>query len=301
MSAIAYVDGAYRRASEPLLCVEDRGFQFGDGVYEVWRVRAGRLVDQSLHFARLWRSLNELRIAAPMGEAELCLVIAETARRNHVRDGLAYLQISRGVSRRDHAFPPASVRPTLVVTVRGFDFAALDARIVAGVKVVTMRDERWARCDIKSVNLLANVLAKQAAREAGAAEAWLVDGEGMITEGASTTAWIVDAEGRLRTRALSHAILPGVTRAALLSITAERQIHVVQQAFSVEEAYGAREAFVTSALNPLVPVVAIDGRVIGDGRPGPLAGRLRVAYLDAITKETALSPRRGWRRVRRSL
>jgi D-alanine transaminase len=257
MSRIAYVNGAYVRQSAATVHIEDRGFQFADGVYEVWSVHDGRLLDADGHFARLDRSLRELQMQAPMARPALEAVLAETLRRNRVRFGILYLQITRGTAPRDHAFPSPEIRPSIVVTARTIDRRALEARVQAGVAVLTMPDIRWGRCDIKSVSLLPNVLAKQAAREARAFEAWLVDEGGLITEGASTTAWIVDANGRLRTRKLGFDILPGVTRATLLRVAQERQMPVFEEAFTVEEARRALEAFMSSASGVVVPVVSI--------------------------------------------
>jgi D-alanine transaminase len=203
-------------------------------------------------------------------------------RRNDAREGIVYLQISRGAAaERDHVFPAASVAPTLVITAKNLNLANLAKRMREGVKVITTPEIRWARCDIKSVNLLPNVLAKQDAKEAGAAEAWFVDADGFVTEGSSTTAWIIDQEGRLRTRDLSNRILHGVTRAVLLREAQERQIPVIEQPFTPADVAAAREAFVTSAGNPVVPVVAIDGKPIADGKPGPIAAKLRDIYLGA--------------------
>lgn len=284
MSRVAYVNGAYVRQRDASVHVEDRGFQFADGVYEVWSVQDGRLLDADGHFARLDRSLGELQIHAPMSRLALEAVLAETIRRNRVRFGIVYLQVTRGAAPRDHAFPPSEVRPSVVVTARPIDRRALDARVQAGVAVITAPDIRWGRCDIKSVSLLPNVLAKQSAREAGAYEAWLVDKEGRVTEGASTTAWIVDANGRLRTRSLGFDILPGVTRATLLRVAQERQMPVFEEAFTVAEAKRALEAFMSSASGVVVPVVSIDGVQIGDGAPGPITLALRAAYFEGAAR-----------------
>ncbi len=281
MSRTAYVNGAYLPLAAAAVSIEDRGFQFADSIYEVWAVRGGRLFDTQAHLARLHRSLVETRIAAPMSEAALMAVIRETMRRNKVRDGIVYLQISRGAATRDHAFPPPSTRPSLVVTAKNLDRANWSARAANGVKVISAPETRWARRDIKSVNLLANVLARQRAKEAGAFEAWFVDSEGFVTEGTSSNAWIVDSKGVLRTRALSNAILHGVTRTALLRLARELQIEVVEAPFTIAEAHAAREAFISSAGNPAVPVIAIDQRPIGDGEPGPITKALRAAYLGA--------------------
>lgn len=223
--------------------------------------------------------MDELRIPHPMSRAALTVALRETVRRNRVRDGLLYLQISRGVARRDHAFPDPAVRPSVVMTCKPMNLAAMEAKARKGVAVITRPDNRWGRCDIKTVGLLPNALAKQAAREAGAAEAWLVDDLGFVTEGASTNAWIVDAEGVLRTRDTNCNILRGVTRKNLLEIARREGVPFAERPFSVAEAKAAREAFFTAASAFLTPVVAIDGAVIGNGAPGPLTSRLRALYL----------------------
>jgi D-alanine transaminase len=280
MSRIAYVNGRYAPLSQAGVHIEDRGFQFADAVYEYFAVFDGRLADANGHFARLWRSLSELRIEPPMTEAALEIVLRETARRNGIGDGAAYLQITRGVARRDHPFPKVAPPPTVVITAKRVDFAAEAAKAAGGVKVLTRPDNRWGRCDIKTVGLLPNVLAKQAAREAGAYEAWLVDDLGFVTEGASTSAWIVDAEGTLRTRDTNANILRGVTRGNLMPLAEAIGLPVSERPFTVEEAKQAREAFITAASALVMPVVAIDGALIGNGRPGPVSERLRALYLD---------------------
>ncbi|HCK84506.1 MAG TPA: D-amino acid aminotransferase [Hyphomonadaceae bacterium] len=279
MSAVAYVDGAYVPLRAARVSILDRGLQFADSIYEVWAVRGGRLRDEAGHFARLQRSLDELRISAPMSEAALGAVIRETMRRNRARDGIVYLQITRGQAARDHVFPSPSVPPTIIVTAKNLNQAAIAARAAEGVKVISLPETRWARRDIKSTNLLPNVLARQAAREADAFEAWFVDPEGLVTEGTSSNAWIVDAEGRLRTRGLSHDLLHGVTRAALTEAARRLGIEVIEEAFAINEARAAREAFISAASNPATPVIAIDGVRVGDGRPGPVTLRLRGEYL----------------------
>jgi D-alanine transaminase len=225
------------------------------------------------------RSLAELRIDPPMSRAALTQVLRETVRRNRVRDGIVYLQITRGVARRDHAFPAAGTPATVVITARRVDFEAEGAKAAKGVAAITQPDIRWGRCDIKTVGLLPNALAKQAAREAGAYEAWLVDKDGYVTEGASTNAWIVDAEGRLRTRDTGANILRGITRKTLIALAEALQIPVVEQPFTVAEALAASEAFITAASTFVMPIVTIDGQAIGSGRPGPVATRLRSLYL----------------------
>lgn len=281
MSRIAYVNGAYVPLATASVSIQDRGFQFADSIYEVWAVRGGRLCDAVEHLARLKRSLSEIRMAAPMSETALMLVLYEVMRRNRVRDGIVYVQISRGASARDHAFPAARVKPTMIVTAKSLDRAVLRERAARGVKVVSVPETRWARRDVKTVNLLPNVLARQHAKEAGAFEAWFVDVEGLVTEGTSSNAWIVDAQGRLRTRGLSHDLLHGVTRAVVLRIARERQMQVSETPFTIAEAQAAREAFLTSASNGAVPIVAIDDAAVGNGEPGPITLALRAAYLGA--------------------
>lgn len=279
MSAVAYVNGAYVPLRAARVSILDRGLQFADSIYEVWAVRSGRLRDESGHFARLWRSLAELRIASPMSEAALGVVIKETMRRNRVRDGIVYLQITRGQAARDHVFPSPKVRPTIIITAKNLNQAAIAARATEGVKVISLPETRWARRDIKSTNLLPNVLARQAAREAGAFEAWFIDDAGLVTEGTASNAWIVDAAGRVRTRALSHDLLHGVTRNGLIEAARRLGIEVLEDAFTIDEARRAREAFISAASNPATPVVAIDGAKVGDGKPGPMTQRLREDYL----------------------
>lgn len=281
MSRVAYVTGRYTPLRYASVSIQDRGFQFADSIYEVWAVRRGVICDLRGHLDRLWRSLAELRVAPPMSEVSLLAVLRETMRRNRVHDGIIYLQISRGAASRDHAFPSTPVNPTIVITAKNLDRATLEARGRNGVKVISAPETRWARRDIKTVNLLPNVLARQAAKEAGAFEAWFVDGDGFVTEGTSSNAWIVDAEGRLRTRGLSNDILHGVTRAVLLKLARERQLPVVEAAFTLDEAKAAREAFISAASNPAVPVVAIDNVPVGEGKPGPITLALCAAYLGA--------------------
>ena len=280
MSRIAYVNGRYLPSAQACVSVEDRGYQFADGVYEVCEVRGGRLVDERRHMVRLDRSLNALRIARPMSPAALSVVMHETVRRNRVADGIVYLQVTRGVARRDFPFPTTNTRPSVVVTARANDRARLEQVAAEGVAVVTVPDIRWGRVDIKSVALLPNVLAKQAAREQDAREAWLVDSQGRVTEGASSNAWIVSRDGALITRPLGQDILPGVTRSVVIEVAKAQQLTFEERAFTVEEAYAAREAFITSASQIVQPVVRIDGRPVGNGAPGLVASALRHAYHD---------------------
>jgi D-alanine transaminase len=285
MSRVAYVNGRYRPHGEATVHVEDRGFQFADGVYEVWSVFEGRLADFDGHMTRLHRSLDELRIPIPMTREALGRVLNETVRRNRVREGLVYIQVTRGTARRDHTFPPEGTPPSVIVTARSLPLSKGNAAAKKGVAVITQPDLRWGRCDIKTVGLLPNVLAKQAARERGAAEAWLVDDMGLVTEGSSTNAWIVDEHGMLRTRDAQANILRGITRAAVMALIAEEGLELEERAFSVDEAKRAREAFYTSASGFVMPAVSIDGVRIGDGEPGPIATRLRSLYLDQAIRD----------------
>lgn len=278
MSRLAYVNGRYVRLAEAAVSIQDRAFQFGDGVYEVCQVRGGALIDETRHLARLEASLSALRIAAPVAPAALRRILREVVARNRVADGLVYIQISRGVARRDHGFPAGAVAPALVVSAKSIDPRLGEANASRGVSVISLPDERWAQPHIKTLQLLPNVLAKQAAREAGAYEAWLVDSGGFVTEGASTNAWIVAEDGALVTRQTDRAILRGVTRSTLLDAAARERFSVQERPFSLEEAYRAREAFFSSATTIAMPVIAIDGRRIGDGRPGPVTMALRRAF-----------------------
>ncbi len=278
MSRIAYVNGRYVPLAKAAVSIEDRAFTFGDGVYEVCEVRGGALIEEARHLARLGRSLSALRIPWPIGEMPLRLVMREIVRRNRVVDGLLYLQVSRGAARRDHGFPPAGTRPGLVVVARPLDPALGAGRAAAGVAVITLADQRWARPDIKTLQLLPNVLAKQSAREAGAFEAWFVDRAGFVTEGASTNAWIVTSDGALVTRQADESILHGVTRAALIDFAGRLGLRLEERPFTPDEAQTAREAFVSSATTIAMPVVSIDGRAVGDGRPGTVVLALRQAF-----------------------
>jgi D-alanine transaminase len=280
MSRIAYVNGRYVPVAEAAVSVEDRGYQFADGVYEVCEVLDGRLVDEARHMARLARSLGELRIARPMTPAALSVVLHETVRRNRVTNGTVYLQVTRGVAKRDFPFPAAGTQPSVVVIARTGNPVRLAQMAAEGVSVVTVPDIRWGRVDIKSVALLPNVLAKQAAREQGAREAWLVDRDGRITEGASSNVWIVSREGTLLTRPLGHDILPGITRAVAIEVAKAEGLAFEERAFTVQEAYAAREAFITSASQIVMPVTRIDGRPVGNGAPGLVATAVRARYHD---------------------
>ncbi len=275
MSRIAYVNGRYQPHRDAAVHIEDRGYQFADGVYEVCEVANGRLVDERRHMERLQRSLGELRIRLPMTLPALSVVLHETIRRNRVTNGIVYLQITRGVARRDHAFPAADTPPALVVTAKNLDPARNERIAEEGMAVVTVPENRWPRVDIKSVSLLPNVLAKQAAREQGAREAWFVDAQGHVTEGSSSNAWIVTKDRKLVTRPADHAILRGISRTVLLDAIHAQGLVLDERTFTVDEAMAAQEAFVTSASQIVLPVVKIDGRPLGTGRPGPIATALR--------------------------
>ena len=275
MSRIAYVNGRYLPLAHASVNIEDRGYQFSDGVYEVCEVRSGRLVDERRHIERLQRSLSELRIAMPMTPESLGAVLHEVVRRNRVRWGIVYLQITRGVARRDHAFPPPGTKPSIVVTARNMDFANAERLAADGVAVISVPDNRWDRVDIKSVSLLPNVLAKQTAREQGAREAWFVDKQGFVTEGSSSNAWIVTRNGTVVTRQVDNAILKGITRTVVLDIIAAQGLKLDIRPFTMEEAQQAREAFITSASQTVMPVVKIDSRPVGNGAPGQIATALR--------------------------
>jgi D-alanine transaminase len=282
MSRIAYVNGAYRPLAEAAVHIEDRGFQFADGVYEVIYQHAGRLIDAELHMARLDRSLRELQLRPPASRAALLAILSEVARRNRLATGLIYIQITRGSAPRLHTFPAEGTPTTLVVTMRRA--APLPASIDAWhARAITQPDPRWARCDIKSTALLPNTLAREAARRAGAAEAIFYDRDNMVTEGAATSVFIVDTTGTLRTRPLSNAILPGCTRAALIADLAEAGVPFEERSFSMEELRSAPEVFITAATNFVKPITHLDGEKVGDGVPGPIARHLFGLMSNRIT------------------
>jgi D-alanine transaminase len=278
LSRIAYVNGRYVPRADAAVHIEDRGYQFSDGVYEVCEVRGGRIIDERRHMARLERSLHELRIKQPMSPGALGVVMRECVRRNRVRDGIIYLQITRGVARRDHGFPPPGTQPSVVVTARSIDVAGNERSAAAGVAVVTVPDNRWERVDIKSISLLPNVLAKEAARERSAKEAWFVDRDGHVTEGSSSNAWIVTMAGKVVTRPADNGILRGITRSVLIEVIRAQGLELEERPFTVEEAYSAREAFLTSASQIVMPIVRIDDRSVGNGAPGSIATALRAEF-----------------------
>eukprot|EP01035_Chromulina_nebulosa_P038504 gene38504-52017_t len=273
MSRIAYVNGQYQNLRDAAVNVEDRGYQFADGIYEVCEIVGGKMVDFPRHMARMQRSLRELRIREAMPLASLKVVMQEVIRRNRISYGIVYLQISRGVAHRDHGFPSPEVKPSLVITAKSLNFAKNQAQAERGVKVITTAENRWPRVDIKTVGLLPNVLARQEARDKGAYEAWYVDAAGYVTEGASCNAWIITKDGKVVTRSAERGILSGITRAVLIDVLASLQLKLEERNFTPDEAGQAAEAFVSSASQIVMPVVSIDGKAIGDGKPGAIAKR----------------------------
>jgi D-alanine transaminase len=275
---IAYVNGSFVPLSEAKVSVLDRGFLFADGIYEVAAVLDGKLVDSASHLARLERSVGEIGLALPETTARIEELQKELVARSQLDNGMVYLQVTRGADKsRDFPFPKG-VTPTLVMFVTAKDIVnAPSAK--AGIGVITVPDIRWERRDIKSVALLAQVLAKQAAAAAGAGEAWMIE-DGKITEGGSSTAFILTQDDVIVTRPNSNAILPGCTRKAVVALAAERQLRVEERAFTVAEALGAKEAFITSASAFVQPVITIDGKPVGNGKVGPMATRLREIYVD---------------------
>jgi len=280
MTRIVYVNGQYRNYANAFVHAEDRGFQFGDAVYEVCEVRDGCLIDERRHMLRLARSLSELAIAQPMSDGAWRRVLRETVRRNRVRNGFVYLQVSRGAAPRDFLFSGVEMSPTVVCLARSSDPAKQLMAVETGIRVITHEETRWARRDIKTVMLLPASLAKEKAKTRNAQEVWFVDCEGMVLEGGSSNAWIITASGELVTRPADTAILRGVTRMALLDTIERLGLKFTERAFSLAEAYAANEAFVTSATSIVMPVVQIDEHVIGDGRPGPQLQKLRAAFCE---------------------
>jgi D-alanine transaminase len=286
MPRIAYVNGRYVRHADAAVHIEDRGYQFADGVYEVCEVARGFIMDMTRHLDRLNRSLSELEIAWPMSRKALETVMCEVVRRNLVENGLVYLQVTRGAAPRDHVFP-ASARPAVVVTSKRTDPAAALKRAEAGLKVITVPENRWDRVDIKTVGLLPNVLARQKAKLAGAQEAWFVDPDGTVKEGAATNAWIVTRDGKLVTRPAEHGILRGITRTTLFDLAGKLGLEIEERGFTVAEAKAAREAFITAATTVVMPIVAIDGDPVANGHPGSVALSLRGAFFDVAEKTRA--------------
>ena len=279
MSRIAYVNGQYLLKSDAYVHIEDRGYQFADGIYEVIPVNKFNVVDEVGHLDRLYYSLQELRIMLPCHRRSLKIIVREVIRRNKLTQGIVYIQVTRGVAPRNHIFPKGPIRSSLVVYAQPKKFAKILEKAEAGVSVITVKDQRWKRCDIKSIALLPNILAKQAAEEQGAYEAWQMTEDGFITEGSSSSAWIVSESGVLITPPSSHAILNGITRLSLLQLARDHQIPIEERAFHKDELKTAQEAFISSASSFCIPVVKIDDQIIGDGKPGLLGEKLRISYL----------------------
>ncbi len=278
MARVVYVNGVYSPYAEAAVHAEDRGFQFADAVYEVCEVRDGCLVDERRHMLRLRRSLSALGMAEPMDLRSFGVILRETVRRNRVKNGIVYLQVTRGAARRDFAFPAGEVAPTVVCLAHSLPRGRGDKRAAAGISIITLPDIRWARVDIKTTGLLAQSLARQQAKDAGSDEAWMVDREGFVTEGASCNAWIVTEAGNLVTRPAEFGILRGITREVVMDIARRNGLRFEERPFTVGEAKAAREAFQTSASGLVMPVVRIDGQVVGNGKPGETALGLRQAY-----------------------
>lgn len=286
MTRVAYVNGRYLRHRDAAVHVEDRGHQFADAAYEMLLVINGRLLDFEPHMARLHRSLGELAIAPPMADNAVRVVTHELLRRNRLSNASVYIQVSRGVAPRDHAFPGRETPPGLVIVARRMDYPAIARRQQQGVAIITRPESRWARPDIKSTSLLANILAKQEAREADAYEAVFVDADGMLTEGTSSNIWMVSKDGALVTRGLDNSILAGITREAVLSVAAARQMAIEERPFSLAEIKDAAEAFLTSTTNFVMPVIQVDGCAIGKGKTGPVAAAVVEAHQEYVERET---------------
>ena len=280
MSRIAYVNGSYLPYARANVHIEDRGYQFADGVYEVCEVREGKLVDERRHMERLARSLGELKMAMPMSLKALGAVLRETIARNRVRNGMVYLQITRGVARREFSFPAANTKPSMVVIARSKDRSKSDSAALAGIAVVTVKENRWDRVDIKTVGLLPNVLANQYAKEHDAGEAWFVDRDGFVTEGSHSNAWIVTRDKKIVTRPAEHGILRGITRTVVLEVAKKLGHAIEERPFTADEALKASEAFLTAATQIVMPVIQIDGSAVGDGKPGIVAKTLRARFYE---------------------
>ncbi|MEE2524948.1 D-amino-acid transaminase [Hyphobacterium sp. HN65] len=293
MSRLAYVNGSFVPHAHAVIHIEDRGNQFSDAVYEVWGVIDGELTDFDGHLKRLDRSLSELRIRRPMTDKALASILFRMVEVNRIRNGLIYLQISRGTARRDHVFPTDTVPPSIMITAKSMSPEKAEARAQKGIAVITQKDIRWGRRDIKTVSLLPNALAKQAAKEAGAAECWMIDPDGFITEGSAANAWIVTKDGVLVTRPATNDILNGITRRIIFDLASREGLTFEERAFTRDEALAAREAFITSATSFLTPVVEIDGNPVGNGHPGSLSLQLRKSYVATAKERSRKREKRG--------
>ncbi len=280
MSRIAYVNGQYIPHNEACVHIEDRGYQFSDGIYEVCEVRDGKIIDVKGHLDRLERSAKELSMKQGLSGHALVFVMKEIQQRNKVKNGMIYIQVTRGVAPRNHPFPSDDTPPAVVLTAKSTSRADSDKNAEKGVAVITVPDNRWERVDIKTVSLLPNVMAKQKAKENGAYEAWFVDGENNVTEGSSTNAWIVTKDNVLVTRDAKRGILKGITREGVLKTANNHQIKIEERRFTVKEAQEAKEAFITAATTVVMPVVSIDNKQVGDGKPGEISRRLRQHFHD---------------------
>lgn len=288
MSRISYVNGFYQRHDDAFVHVEDRGYQFADGVYEVCAVLGGHVLDFEGHWARLLRSLDGLNIPLRVEKRPFAVILDQVIRRNRLKDGIVYFQMTRGVASRDHAIGHSPI-PTLVVTAKRLDFKEKAYLARYGVGAVSTPDMRWSRCDIKSISLLPNTLVKEVARRRRAYEAWMVGEDDVVHEGSSTNIWIVDSAGVLRTHPLSDQILGGITRDSLCHLAKGLGYEVEERAFTLEEARSAREAFISSSTNFVMPVVELDGQSIGNGQPGDVTLTLCAAYWEYVQQQTGIN------------
>lgn len=284
MGRIVYVNGAFLPEEDAKISVFDRGFLFADGVYEVSAILNGKMVDNEAHLARLKRSLGELAITHPIPLAEVGEVQKEVIRRNEVHEGLIYLQVTRGAADRDFPYP-SDATPSLVMFTQERNIVE-NPTAARGISVITLPDIRWGRRDIKTVGLLPAAMAKQAALNAGAGDAWMVE-DGVVTEGSSNNAYIVTFDGTIVTRALSNKILHGITRRAVLALAEREGLMVEERSFTPEEAYEAAEAFSTSASAFVMPIVKVDEHILSNGAPGPVTRKLRELYIEMAREETA--------------
>jgi len=279
MSRTIYVNGCYQPYNNALLHVEDRATLFADAVYEVVEVKAGNLVDQDAHLERLERSLNEIKLVTDFALHTIPFIIRESIRRNRVKNGYVYIQVSRGCAQRDFIFPKTNETPaTLIIFARSKNPLKLDKKSKKGIKVITHPDLRWKRPDIKTTGLLASVLARQTAIEQGAEEAWLYNEDEIITEGAASNAWIVNNKNELITHPANQSILKGITREGVMRLAKELNLKFSERPFSIEEAKEAKEAFITAATNLVMPVTQIDEKTVNDGKSGPISLKLREIF-----------------------
>ncbi len=292
MTRIAYINGIYQPLTWPAIMAEDRGYQFADGVYEVIAFHNGQFYDETLHYERLDASLAMLDIPAPMNRAALKMVVRETIRKNRLKAAIIYIQISRGIAPREHSYH-AGLKPVLVVTARPLDTSRRQQIHKQGIAVISVPDQRWARCDIKSIALLPNILARQSALKQGAQEAWQVNSAGFITEGAATNAWMIDKQNRLYTHPANAAILNGIMRRTILNLAKEAGLQLVEQAFSTAQAQRAAECFATASTMSIFPVVSLDGKKIGDGKIGRHTAQLIAACERAYAQSEKKSEKKS--------